>query len=312
MPEHIIIGKSPIIKKIRKFIKKAASSDSNVLILGETGVGKELVARSIHCTSERNTEPFVKLNCACLNENLLESELFGHRKGAFTGALIDKPGLIESAAAGTVFLDEIGDMSFYVQGKLLSVVEDKEIRRIGENCIRKIKARFIFATNSDLYSRVRTRSFRADLYYRINILSIYIEPLRARKEDIPLLVESIQKQENQRKSIVFNITEEALNKISEHSYPGNVRELENILKRAYALSESSLITEESIVFDHSEYSQLRQSRRSRYSMAKIEEAIVDSKGNKSKAAAQLGMSRVHLYRLINSKREKDYLDPPIE
>ena len=304
MRELRIIGKSPTIRKIREFIKKSAPSNSNVLILGETGVGKELVARSIHNASERNTEPFIKLNCACLNESLLESELFGHKKGAFTGALIDKQGLIESAAGGTVFLDEIGDMSPYIQGKLLSVVEDKEIRRIGENNLRTVKARFIFATNNDLYSQVKRKKFREDLYYRINILSIHIAPLRARKEDIPLLVELIQARENQRKSIVPDITQEAMNKISEHSYPGNVRELENILKRAYALSESKLITAEDIVFDHSEYSEATRMRRNRYSMASIVEALVECKGNKSEAATQLGMSRVHLYRLLNSKEEK--------
>jgi Nif-specific regulatory protein len=294
----IIIGKSVAIKKLLSFIKKAARSDANVLVLGETGVGKELVAKAIHCMSNRIDKPFVRLNCGNLNENLVESELFGHHKGAFTGAINDRPGLIEIANSGTFFFDEIGDMDLSLQARILSVIEDREIRRLGENVIRKIDARFIFATNRDLISLVGKGKFRQDLFYRINILTVYIPPLRERREDITLLIESFLDRESSRKSIKATITEGAKRKIVDHSFPGNIRELENILKRACELSSGEMIEEHDIVFQQL----LRRSSRhakSKYKMSAIVDALVRCDGNKAKAAKELGISRVHLYRLLN-------------
>lgn len=301
MQEPLIIGKSPAIKNLIAFIKKAAISDSNVLILGETGVGKELAAKAIHCESNRKDKPFIKINCGNLNENLVESELYGHRKGAFTGAFIDRPGLIEAASGGTFFFDEIGDISLSLQAKLLSVIEDKEIRRVGENIFRKIDTRFIFATNKDLFNLVTKGKFRQDLFYRINILTIYIPPLRERKEDIPLLIESILEREKSKNSVDITITNDALDKICEYSFPGNVRELENILKRAYELSAHNTIKEENIIFQMMPKMTTR-IKKSKYKMNQIVDTIIEYDGNKTKAAKELGISRVHLYRLLNFEK----------
>jgi transcriptional regulator with GAF, ATPase, and Fis domain len=309
MKEPFIIGKSPTIREIREFIQRSALSDSNVLILGETGVGKELVARRIHYESPRKAEPFVKLNCTSINESLFESELFGHRKGAFTGALFDRPGLIESARAGTLFFDEIGDISPYIQAKLLSVVEDKETRRVGENNVRRVHARFIFATNKDLHSSIVNKTFRDDLYYRINILSIFIAPLRTRKEDVGPLIEAFQRSESSKGSTSIVITDKAIEKLAAYDFPGNIRELESLLKRAQALASSNLITEEHIVFCRWESPRHFRSRWTRYPITKIIQALIDCKGNKTAAAAQLGMSRVHLYRLLNSPQKTDSPGP---
>jgi len=246
-----IKGISPHIKKLLGFINKAAKSDSNVLILGETGVGKELAARAIHELSHRKDKSFIKINCANLNENLLESELFGCKKGAYTGAVVDRPGLIEASNGGTFFLDEIADITTYVQAKLLAIIEDKELRRLGENTTRKIDVRFILSTNKDLYKLVNRGNFRQDLYYRISILKCFIPPLRERKIDISLLAKNIIEEENDKNGKVKKITQEALNKLQEYVYPGNIRELENIIKRAYFLSDDCRIDAEHIEFENS-------------------------------------------------------------
>lgn len=244
--ETKIIGQSSIIKEKLKFIKKARENDKNVLIWGETGVGKEVVARKIHESSPRRDKPFIPVSCANLPENLVESELFGYRKGAFTDAKEDKPGLIEHANGGTIFFDEISELSLYLQAKFLRVIEHKEIRRLGETRTRKMDARFIFATNKDLKKEVKAERFREDLYYRIKVLSFYIPPLRERKEDIPLLVDEVLKRENKKSRKNKRITQQALNKLIEYDYPGNIRELENIVERAHALSDGNKIKKEDI------------------------------------------------------------------
>jgi transcriptional regulator with GAF, ATPase, and Fis domain len=291
-----LIGKSPEIKSVLFFIEKATKSASNVL--GETGVGKEITARAIHDGSYRKDKPFVKINCGNLNDNLLESELFGHQKGAFTGAYTDKPGLIESANGGTFFFDEIADVNPYIQAKLLSVIEDKEIRRIGENNLRKIDTRFIFATNKDLYSLVMKGKFRQDLFYRVNILAVFIPPLRERKEDIPLLIEAILKRERPNVLVDLSITKEAINKICNYLFPGNVRELENILKRACELSSHNIIKENDICFQQTIEKSIKR-KGIRFPINKIVDVLIKCKGNKTKAARQLGISRRHLYRLLS-------------
>ncbi len=294
-----IIGKSTSINDLLSFIENASESNSNVFILGETGVGKEIAAKAIHDKGHRKNNPFVKINCATLNDNLLESELFGHRKGAFTGALFDRPGLIESANSGTFFFDEIGDISLNLQAKLLAVIEDKEIRRIGENVYRKIDIRFIFATNKDIHKLVIKGKFREDLYYRINILSFLISPLRDRKEDIPLLTSAFLKKKYQRMSKAFSLTANALNKLCSYSFPGNVRELENILERACELSRGTVIKEEDIIINGTVKFANGRNEKVKLRVNRIIDALVENRGNKTKTAKQLGISRVHLYRLLN-------------
>jgi Nif-specific regulatory protein len=296
--ETKINGKSCHIDELNKFIEKAAKIDVNLLILGETGVGKELAARTIHLKSKRKSQAFIKINCANLNENLLESDLFGYKKGSFTGAIIDKPGLLEEGNGGTVFLDEIADMTPYIQAKLLAVIEDREIRRLGENKTRKIDVRFIFATNKDLAKLVEKERFRKDLYYRICVLLFSIVPLKERKEDIPLIIEAILKEESIQNNKCLTIQKEAIEKLIEYSFPGNIRELENIIRRAAVYAESGIIGTNDIQF-LSEKRKILSVRHSRFSTREIVNRLIKNAGNKTKTANDLGMSRRHIYRLIN-------------
>lgn len=296
----IIIGRSLSTQRLRHFIKIAATSDMPALILGETGVGKEVAARMIHYSSDRREKPFIKVNCATLCDTIIESELFGHRKGAFTSAIIDRPGLIEESNGGTFLFDEIADISIYFQAKLLAVIEDKEVRRLGENRARDIDVRFIFATNRNLTKLVNEGKFRIDLYYRINVITFYIAPLRERKEDIPLLIEDFLKNESQNRSNDIKLSQGALDKLYSHSFPGNIRELQNIIQRAIIFS-GDLIQENEIYFmeDHS----APLNRASRYSFDKILAALKNNQGNKTLAARELGISRVYLYKIL-----KDSID----
>jgi len=297
--EPKLIGKSQLIRELCQFIEKAASSEETVLLLGETGVGKEVSARMIHHQSVRKEKPFIKINCANLTENLIESELFGHKKGAYTGAFFDKSGLIEEADGGFFFFDEIGDISPSLQAKLLSVIEDHEIRRLGETRTRKINVRFILATNQDLCKQVKNGKFREDLYYRISILEFQIPPLRERKEDIPLLIDYCLERERETD---FEITPDALEKILSHSFSGNIRELENILKRAVVLSNDSTIEAKDITFANNE-NVSKYNLKSRHSSQKIKDVLEKHEGNKTKAAQELGISRTHFYRILD-KTEK--------
>lgn len=237
-----IIGVSSAMQDIIKEVKKIADARSNVLLLGETGTGKELIARAIHFNSNRADKPFIPINCSAIPENLLESELFGHVKGAFTGAITSKKGLFEEANGGTVFLDEIGDLSIGLQSKLLRVLEDQEIRPVGGTQSIKVSLRFISATNKDLERAVKEGRFREDLFYRINIITIRLPPLRERREDIKLLTNYfIQKYSKELAKNVDKIDDEALNILQSYNWPGNVRELQNIIERAILISDGSII-----------------------------------------------------------------------
>lgn len=298
-----IVGKSEAIKGLHQFIDKASKSNSNVLILGETGVGKELAAKAIHYRSERRGMPFLKINCANLDTHLAESELFGHRRGAFTGALADKIGLIEAANKGSFFFDEVSETDGSLQAKLLSVIEDKEIRRVGDVYTRLIDTRFLFAANRDLYNLTMNGKFRQDLYFRINILAHYIPPLRERREDIPLLIDAFISKESEMRNKTFSIAVEAVAKLINYSFPGNVRELANILKRAIELSPGELIEEHHVFTQHTPLSG-RRVKASNYSIRELDEVLCECKGNKTRAAERIGMSRMHFYRLLRSKSSR--------
>jgi transcriptional regulator with PAS, ATPase and Fis domain len=232
-----IIGESLAMRGMLSLIKKVAPSDATVLILGESGTGKELVATSIHENSLRKSKPFIKLNCAAIPAELLESELFGHEKGAFTGATKFKPGKFDMADKGTLFLDEIGDMPLKLQSKILRVIQEKEFYRVGGSSTVKVDVRFIASTNQSLEKMVQEGAFREDLYYRLNVFTLHLPPLRERKEDIPLLVERFL--QNLPKKV--EISSIALQMIMAYSWPGNIRELKNVIESAAVIAEDGFI-----------------------------------------------------------------------
>ena len=237
-----IIGKSKSMKDIFKVVKQIADSKSTALIMGESGTGKELISRAIHYNSNRKSYPFVTINCAAIPETLIESELFGHEKGAFTNAIERKLGRFEVAHLGTLFLDEIGELSLATQAKILRFLEEREFNRVGGSKTIKVDVRLITATNKDLNQLIKKGLFREDLYYRINVVPIIIPPLRERKEDIPLLVEHfINRFSGENNKSVKGITEEAIGLMMQYEWPGNIRELENLIERVIALTTNQVI-----------------------------------------------------------------------
>jgi DNA-binding NtrC family response regulator len=237
-----IIGASAVMKDVFKTIERVADTDSTVLLLGESGTGKELVARALHFNSKRRFAPFVPINCSALPEHLLESELFGHRRGSFTGAINDKKGLFQEADGGTILLDEIGTMSAVLQSRLLRVLQDREVRRVGDNTPIYVNVRVVAATNEPLEERIKDNTFREDLYDRLNVIPMKLPPLRDRPEDIPLLVAHfLANKVHARSGKPFQLTRLAMAALVGHAWPGNVRELENAIQRACALSETEVI-----------------------------------------------------------------------
>lgn len=237
-----IIGQSPRMNDVFKMIERVADTDSTILILGESGTGKELVARALHFNSRRQFAPFIPINCTALPESLLESELFGHRKGAFTGAISDKKGLFEEADGGTIFLDEIGSMTPILQSRLLRFLQEKEVRRVGDNLPIYVNVRVLAATNEPLEKKIKEGAFREDLYYRLNVIPIILPSLRERREDIPLLVAHfLAEKALSRTGRSLQITHKAMDLLCAHDWPGNVRELENAIERASALCEDGII-----------------------------------------------------------------------
>ncbi len=242
-----IIGKSPSLKMIIDEVKKIADTRSNVLLLGETGTGKELFARVIHHNSSRRDMPVVPINCSVIPENLIESELFGHIKGSFTGAVSSKKGLFEETDGGTIFLDEIGDISPYFQIKLLRVLEDQMIRPVGSTKSLKVDLRIVAATNRDLEVAVKEGDFREDLFYRINTITLRIPPLRERKEDIPLLIRRfLVKYSEDLQKHISEIEDEAISLMINYHWPGNIRELQNVIERAILIADKETITAENL------------------------------------------------------------------
>jgi two-component system response regulator AtoC len=237
-----IIGNSPAIQPVFARMEKILVTDSTVLILGESGTGKELVARAIHYNGLRKEKPFIAINCGAIPAELLESELFGHMRGSFTGAVADKPGKFELANKGTIFLDEIGTMPLQLQMKLLRVLQEQEVERVGATSRTKLDVRVISATHADLEERVRREDFREDLYYRLNVIPIHLPPLRDRREDIPLLAKHfLRKICTDMRRPVLEITQEAVRALENYKWPGNVREMENVIERTVALTDSDII-----------------------------------------------------------------------
>jgi DNA-binding NtrC family response regulator len=243
-----IIGANGALQRALKIVRKVARSNSTILIRGETGTGKELIAAAVHHNSDRAQRAFVKVNCAALHENLLESELFGHEKGAFTSADQQRAGRFEQADGGTLFLDEIGDMSPSTQAKVLRVLQEHEFERLGSSKTLKVDVRVLTATHRDLPAMVRAGTFRQDLFYRLNVVSIELPPLRERREDIPMLASSfVRRLSGDLKKHVDGVSPEALEVLRKHDWPGNIRELQNVLERAVLLSEGTTIQPDDII-----------------------------------------------------------------
>ena len=242
-----MIGQRPVIQELFKTLEKIADTDSTVLIAGESGTGKELIARALHNLSSRQKLPFIAINCSALPEPLLESEIFGHKRGSFTGAFADKKGLFEEAEGGSTFLDEIGSMPMTLQSKLLRFLQEKELRRVGDNTTRKVNVRVIAATNEKLEEKIRLGSFREDLFYRLSVIPLEIPPLRERLTDVPLLVQHFVKMSADAMGIEMpKLEPEALRLMQSYSWPGNVRELQNAIERAVAMSNREWIKVEDL------------------------------------------------------------------
>jgi Nif-specific regulatory protein len=313
--EHNMVGESAPMRTVYRFVSRVASSDSTVLITGESGTGKELVARAIHRNSPRVQKPFVAINCAALTETLLESELFGHEKGAFTGALQQKKGKLEVADGGTVFLDEMGELAPALQAKLLRVLQEREFERVGGTRSVRIDVRVIAATNRDLTESVKSGTFRQDLYYRLNVVSIEMPPLRQRRDDIPLLSSYFAARAAERsKRHVLGVSPEARACLVNYDWPGNVRELENAIERAVVLGSSDFILPEDLPEAVLETVQPAGATIAQYHEAVSEakkqvilRAVEQAGGNYTEAAKRLGVHPNYLHRLIRNMNLKSVL-----
>jgi DNA-binding NtrC family response regulator len=313
-----IVGTSKAMEKVFRLIGTVAPTASTVLITGESGTGKELVARAVHYNSPRKDRPFVVIDCGTLADELIESELFGHKRGSFTGAVTDKKGLIEEAEGGTLFLDEIGNLPLPLQSKLLRVLQEKEYRPVGDKKAAKVDTRFITATNKDLPAMVKAGTFREDLFYRLDIFPIHVPPLRERREDIPLLAyHFLRKYSEELGKEVKNISAEAMRILSSCIWPGNIRELENTIQRAILLADNSTIKPEILSFltlsqteqipqNIEELKEIKKDLREK-SVEEVErvfvtEALKRNEWNISRAASDVGMQRSNFHALIKKHR----------
>jgi two-component system response regulator HydG len=301
-----VLGNSPAMKRIHEMIETVRNSISNVLVTGETGTGKELIARSLHFTSKRHQRPFVAVNCAAIPRELIEAELFGHEKGAFTGASQRRVGRIEAAAGGTLFLDEIGELDLSMQSKLLRVLQEKEFSRLGNNAAIEVDFRLIASTNRDLRCEIDRGRFREDLFYRINVVDLRIPPLRERKEDVRLLATTFFKEFCAREGKALALSEGALHALERYAWPGNVRELKNVMERAVVLAKTRIVSEKDfpveITSTRTDGCGLEVTLPLREMQLRAVKAVLERcGGNKSQAALLLGVSRKALY-----KRIRDY------
>lgn len=315
-----MVGKSPAFLAALDLAKKAARSRANIFISGESGTGKELIAKYIHQESTNPKSPFIAINCSAIPENLLESELFGHAKGSFTGAVDKKVGLFEEAKDGTVFLDEIGDLSLPLQAKLLRVLQEKKIRRVGENMSRPIRCRLLSATHKNLKEMILNNTFREDLFFRLNVIPIQIPPLRERKEDIPVLAEMFLKRyAAENNSPCRSFTRDAMRYLLNHPWPGNVRELENSIERATVLSSSEALDYSDFSmswFEPSQSHETKQNAAPRFSVFLRDNSLVPlddvinqyiefcvefNHGAKDRTAKEIGIDRKTLYKRLRIK-----------
>jgi len=307
-----IIGKTAGIQRILETIESVKNSESSVLIQGETGTGKELIARALHYSSVRRDKPFVTVNCAAIPRELIESELFGYEKGAFTGASSRRIGRFEEAEGGTVFLDEIGELELSLQAKLLRVLQEREIERLGSNKKVRVNFRLISSTNLDLSEEVRKGRFREDLFYRINVIEIKVPPLRERKEDIPLMVSEFIKEFSLRENKIVTVSEEVMKIFLDYQWPGNIRQLKNIIERAVVISRGDRITSRDLPDELNKILRANtiETKCTNPPMTStlmplrdleieaVREALRQCNGNKSKAAKMLGISRKTLYKRL--------------
>jgi two-component system response regulator HydG len=304
-----MLGGSPAFRALLADIRRIAPLDGNALVLGETGSGKELVARAIHAFSKRKTHPLIVVNCAAIPENLLESELFGYERGAFTGATTPKAGLLEEAHEGSLFLDEVAELTAAAQAKLLRCLEEKAVRRVGATRSRPADARIIAATHKNLAQAVADGKFREDLFYRLSVLDIRVPPLRDRPEDVlPLAVAFLDRLCKESDRRVVGFTEEAVDRLVEHSWPGNVRELQNAVQKAFSRAEGSVIIADDLVLGRSSTPaqhpvatgtpQRRTKALAEFEREHVKEALERNEGNVTHAAKALGVHRTTLQRLM--------------
>jgi DNA-binding NtrC family response regulator len=314
-PRYRLVGSGPAMRRVVQLLEKVAPTDAAVLVCGASGTGKELVARALHLNSQRRDQPMVTINCAALQETLLESELFGHEKGAFTGAAQTKPGLVEVAEGGTLFIDEIGEMPAGMQAKLLRVLEDGHYRRVGGTREAHADVRVIAATNRDLGAEQKAGRFREDLYYRLNVVTIALPPLKERREDIPELVEHLLESRSPG-PVRYQVEPEALAALTRYDWPGNVRELANVLERARILAEGDVITvddlPENLLTAPTGAPEATADPRHLEEVERrhVEDVLRQEKGNKLRAAKALGVSRRALYRLLAKYRIEDVRPAP--
>ena len=309
------IGKSKVIQEIAKRVKKVAQSDSSVFIYGESGTGKELIARNIHLYSHRKDKPFIALDCVALPPTLIESEIFGYEKGAFTDAKISKPGVIELADGGSLFLDEIAELNPNLQAKLLRVLQERQFRRLGSTKLIKVDLRIISATNVNPVQAIAENKLRQDLYYRLNVVPIYIPPLRERREDIPLLINYfINKLNPSFPDEIKGISNDAKNILKTHNWPGNVRELENVIEQMMSLTENEIISIDDIPieittgdtilpeenFENLNFKDAKEKFLNKFSKQYINKLLAKYNGNISKVARKSGISRWTIYRILKN------------
>ncbi len=312
-----LIGQHPLIVRIHDLIRRVGPTEATILILGESGTGKEVAARSIHAASQRADRPFIPVNCGAIPADLLESEMFGHERGAFTGAVGARAGMFQLANGGTIFLDEISEMSPVLQVKLLRVLQDREVRPVGADRSSRVDVRVITATNKDLAVQVEKGLFREDLFYRLEVIPIALPPLRERRSDVPLLVRHFLERHNQKRpGMSVTITEEAMVHLWEYDWPGNVRELENLIERLVILSEDGVVRTEHLPPTIRSFISEKKIPRpvmteegldltnavEEFENRLIEEALRRTKGNKQAAARLLGLKRTTLVAKLRRRR----------
>jgi transcriptional regulator with GAF, ATPase, and Fis domain len=315
LPSSGMIGEHPSIRKIQDVVHRVAVTDATILITGESGTGKELAARAIHNLSLRADRPFVPVNCAAIPENLLESELFGHARGAFTGAHAARAGMFQLANQGTILLDEVGELPLPLQAKLLRVLQDGEVRAVGSDQALAVQVRVIAATNKDLAHQVEKGSFREDLFFRLQVIPIHLPPLRARRSDIPLLINHFLEKANRKHGLAVKLTREAMIYLWEYDWPGNVRELENLVERLVILSDHESVDLKDLPLNIRSFVSDKKSPQPTLGSGQIdlreateqlqyrlmEEALRLCNGNKSAAARMLGLKRTTLVAKLRRK-----------